>query len=91
MVGPGLKAKTSGKNARRRPKLSHLREPGAIEQDADVLMFVHRKSTIIGGGDKAQFAGQAEIVIAKQRNGPVGADAIQRLRSVRCSHGFGWT
>lgn len=55
-----------------RPKLSHLRESGAIEQDADVVMFVHREEYFHRGDEQAQFAGQAEIMIAKQRNGPVG-------------------
>ncbi|MEL6107031.1 MAG: replicative DNA helicase [Planctomycetota bacterium] len=55
-----------------RPKLSHLRESGAIEQDADVVMFVHREEYYHRGEDRAQFAGQAEIIVAKQRNGPVG-------------------
>ncbi len=54
------------------PKLSHLRESGAIEQDADVVMFVHREEYYHRGEDKAQFAGQAEIIMAKQRNGPIG-------------------
>lgn len=59
-----------------RPRLSHLRESGAIEQDADVVMFVHREEYYHRGEEKAQFAGQAEIIIAKQRNGPIGDVAL---------------
>jgi replicative DNA helicase len=55
-----------------RPRLSHLRESGAIEQDADVVMFVHREEYYQRGEDREQHAGQAEVIIAKQRNGPVG-------------------
>ncbi|GAB5404784.1 MAG: replicative DNA helicase [Aureliella sp.] len=55
-----------------KPKLSHLRESGAIEQDADVVMFVHREEYFHRGDEAAQYAGQAEIIIAKQRNGPIG-------------------
>jgi replicative DNA helicase len=55
-----------------RPRLSHLRESGAIEQDADVVMFVHREEYYHRGEEQEQYAGQAEIILAKQRNGPVG-------------------
>ncbi|MEI8211265.1 MAG: replicative DNA helicase [Planctomycetota bacterium] len=55
-----------------RPKLSQLRESGAIEQDADVVMFVHREEYFLPPEKAAEFAGQAQIIIAKQRNGPVG-------------------
>lgn len=54
------------------PRLSHLRESGAIEQDADVVLFVHREEYYHRGDEQSKFAGQAQIIIAKQRNGPVG-------------------
>lgn len=52
------------------PKLSHLRESGAIEQDADNVWFVHREEYFLRGKDAEEAAGKAEIVVAKQRNGP---------------------
>jgi len=55
-----------------KPRLSHLRESGAIEQDADVVMFVHREEYYLTGEERDQAAGIAEIIIAKQRNGPIG-------------------
>ena len=56
-----------------KPRLSHLRESGAIEQDADVVMFVHREEYYqTNEEDRQRVAGQAELIIAKQRNGPTG-------------------
>jgi replicative DNA helicase len=53
-----------------RPKLSHLRESGAIEQDADVVIFVHREEFFSPDNDKVK--GQADLIVAKQRSGPIG-------------------
>lgn len=56
-----------------KPRLSHLRESGAIEQDADVVMFVHREEYYQTSEDERErVKGEAEIIVAKQRNGPTG-------------------
>lgn len=58
----------------RRPQLSDLRESGSIEQDADLVMFLYRQEYYHGPTDKDgnSLEGKAELIVAKQRNGPTG-------------------
>jgi len=61
-----------------KPMLSDLRESGAIEQDADVVMFIHREDEGEdgeggGGGGSFKTTIPVELIIAKQRNGPIGS------------------
>ncbi|MBQ7449321.1 MAG: replicative DNA helicase [Paludibacteraceae bacterium] len=68
----------------KKPQLSDLRESGAIEQDADMVCFIHRpeyyfrsSSTDITESDKATWRGKAQIIIAKHRNGATGEVTLE--------------
>lgn len=78
-------SRATEKRDNKRPMLSDLRESGAIEQDADVVLFLHREDYYAQTGQKpaegqqAAQPGKSSIIIAKQRSGPTGTiDVIWR-------------
>jgi replicative DNA helicase len=65
-----------------RPQLSDLRESGSIEQDADIVMFIFREE--IYKPDDVELNGIAELIIGKQRNGPIGKIKLAFQKNFTC-------
>jgi replicative DNA helicase len=70
-----LKREAEGKS----PSLSDLRESGSIEQDADLILFLHRDRELDKKRDEQSPVIETDLIVAKQRNGPVGKTTIAFL------------
>ncbi len=65
-----LSRETELRTNNHRPQLSDLRDSGSVEQDADLVAFIFREE--VNKSDRPELRGKAELIIGKQRNGPVG-------------------
>lgn len=65
-----------------RPMLSDLRESGSIEQDADIVWFIHRPDMYSDTSEEERNSGLAEIIVAKHRNGPVGTVTVKWMPQI---------
>jgi replicative DNA helicase len=72
-----------------RPMLSDLRESGDIEQDADLVLFLFREE--VYKPDAEHLKGLAELIVAKQRNGPIGATDLVWLREFTKFENRAWS
>src|SRR5438093_566734 len=70
--------------ADKRPQLSDLRESGSIEQDADIVLFIHRDDS----DDRPEVKGKADIVVAKHRNGPTATIPLTYLPHITLFRNF---
>ncbi len=71
----------------KRPQLSDLRESGSIEQDADIVMFIFREEVY---KPTPENTGLAEIIVAKQRNGPIGTTELVFIKEFTRFENKGW-
>ena len=74
-------SRASEQRSDHRPQMSDLRESGALEQDADVIIFIYREDQYADkNAPPTETTGTAELIIAKQRNGPTGVVKLAFIR-----------